>query len=166
MRKPESPSPISLNSIHFFADLCEELLRQGKSVRFHALGRSMYPTIKENEAITVEPIEPSSVNVGDIILYRQDKSVVAHRVVRASPIETEAPPPCMLESHHVSRVTRHSFSLRDDTWGNDDVPVTGEQILGKVVSIERNGREIDPYGRKVRLRLLIHTVGSRLKRLF
>jgi hypothetical protein len=163
---PEPESPISLTSVHLFADLCEEMLRQGKRVRFHAPGRSMYPTIKENEVITVEPIEPSSITVGDIILYRQDRSVVAHRVVRTTPIETETPPPCMIESHHSSLVTRHSFLLRDDTWGKEDVPVTGEQILGKVVSVERNGRESDPYGRKVRLRLLIHTVGSRLKRLF
>ena len=163
---PESESPISLTSVHLFADLCEEMLRQGKSVRFRAPGRSMYPTIKENEAITVEPIEPSSIDVDDIILYRQDKSVVAHRVVRINAIEPETPPPCMLESCHSSLVTRYSFVTRDDTWGEQNVLVREEQILGKVISVERKGREVDPYTRKAKLRLLVHTLGSRVKRLF
>ena len=159
-------SPISLTSVHFFTDLCEELLRQGKSVRFHAAGRSMYPTIRENEAITVEPIEPSSINVGDIILYRKDKNVIAHRVVRIDSIEPETPPPCMLEPCHSSLIARYSFVTRDDTWGKEEVLVTGDQLLGKVVRVERKGREINPYSRKARLRLLIHNVGSRLKRVF
>ena len=49
----ESDQPVSLTSVHLFADLATELLRQGKSVRFRAPGRSMYPTIKEEEIITV-----------------------------------------------------------------------------------------------------------------
>ena len=140
--------PVSLASVHLFADLCEELLRRGKSV------------------VTVEPIEPSSISVGDIVLYRQDKSVVAHRVVRIDSTQPETPPPCMVESHALSLVPRHSFVTRDDTWGKEKVLVTGDQILGKVVSVERKGREVDPYSRKAKLRLLIHTIGSRLKRLF
>jgi hypothetical protein len=164
MNESGSLSPVSLTSVHLFADFCEELLRQGKSVRFHAPGRSMYPTIKENEVITVEPIEPSLINVGDIILYRQERSVVAHRVVRL--IRSDPPPPCSLDAEHPSNNTRPSFFFSDDTWGNDDVPVAGEQILGKVVSVERNGRSVNPYSRKARVRLLIHSVGSRLRRLF
>lgn len=158
--------PVSLTSAHLFTDLCEELLRQGKRVRFHAPGLSMYPTIRENEAITVEPIEPSAIKVGDIVLYRQDKSVIAHRVVRIDSIEPERPPPCMLESCRSSLVARYSFVTRDDTWGKEEVLVTGDQILGKVVRVERKGREIDPYSRKAELRLLFHSLGSRLKRLF
>jgi len=166
MPEPESPSPISLDSVNLLADLCEELLRQGKSVRFHAPGRSMYPTIRESELITVEPIEPPCVKVGDIVLYRHDRSVVAHRVVRINSSEPETPPSCMLDSRHLSLVTRHSFVTRDDTWGKQNALVEGEQILGKVVRVERNGREISPYTRKAKLRLLIHTLGSRLERLF
>jgi len=158
-------SPISLASVHVFKDLCEELLRQGKRVRFHAPGRSMYPTIRENEAITVEPIEPSSVNVGDIVLYRHDKGLVAHRVVRIDSTEPETAPPCMLESCRSSLVHLHSFVTCEDTWGEAEERVTGDQILGKVISVERKGRSVDPYSRRAKLRLLIHTIGSRLKRL-
>jgi hypothetical protein len=157
---------ISVTSMHLFAALCEELLSRGMSARFHAPGRSMYPTIKENEVITVAPIEPSSISVGDIILYRQDKRVVAHRVVRMIQTETGTFPPWMLESCHPSLLPPPSFVTRDDTWSKENVQVAREKILGKIISVERGGREIDPYCRKARLRLLIHNVGSGLRRVF
>jgi signal peptidase len=108
----------------------------------------MYPTIRENESITVEPIEPQDVKVGDIILYRSGESVVAHRVIRIEKVEGKA-----------SR-----FILREDTWGTLDEPVEAEQILGKVVSVERVGRSIDLYSRRVKMRLFAHTLASRFKR--
>jgi signal peptidase len=138
----------SLNSNHLLLDLSTELLGRGKRVRFRAPGRSMYPTIRENEAITVEPVTPQDVKVGDIILYRSGKSVVAHRVMR---IER-------------GKGDTLRFILREDTWGTLDEPVEAEQILGRVVSVERAGRNIDPSSTRAKVRLLVHTVGSRLKR--
>jgi signal peptidase I len=108
----------------------------------------MYPTIRENEAITVEPVALQDVKVGDIILFRSGESVVAHRVMRIEKVEGKA-----------SR-----FILREDTWGTLDEPVEAEQILGKVVSVERAGRNIDPYRTWAKVRLLVHRIGSRLRR--
>jgi signal peptidase I len=140
--------PSSVSSNHLLLDLSTELLGRGKRVRFRAPGRSMYPTIRENEAITVEPVAPQDVKVGDIILYRSDESVVAHRVMR---IEKE-------------RSDTVRFILREDTLGTLDAPVEAEEVLGKVVSVERAGRNIDPYSMRAKMRLLVHTIGSRLKR--
>ena len=133
---------------HLLLDLTTQLLRDGQSVRFHAPGRSMYPTIREGEAITVEPILPSEVKVGDIILYRSDDSVIAHRVARIERGENDG----------------RRFILRADTWGEYDEPVHADQVMGKVVSTERGGRSINPYCTGARARLLIHTIASRLKR--
>jgi signal peptidase I len=108
----------------------------------------MYPTIRENEAITVEPMAPQDVKVGDIILYRSDESVVAHRVIQIQRGKGDT----------------LRFILREDTWGTLDAPVKAEQILGKVVSVERAGRSIDVYSKRVKLRLFAHTVASRFKR--
>jgi len=138
----------SLSSNHLLFDLSSQLLREGKSVRFRAPGRSMYPTIREGEAITVEPIVPSAVQVGDIILYHSGVSVIAHRVIRIERKETDA----------------LHFIMREDTWGTLDAPVDSQQILGKVVSVERAGRNIDPYSTRARVRLMVHTIASRLKR--
>jgi len=141
------PSLVSAN--HLLIDLSTELLGRGKSVRFRAPGRSMYPTIRENETITVEPVAPQDVKVGDIILYRLEESVIAHRVIRIERREGNA----------------HRFILCDDTLGTLDDPVEAEQVLGKVVSVERAGRSIDLYSRRVKMRLIAHTLASRLKRL-
>jgi signal peptidase len=140
--------PSSVRSNHLLLDLSTELLGRGKRVRFRAPGRSMYPTIRENEVIIVEPAEPRHVKVGDIILFRSEESVVAHRVMR---IER-------------GKGNTLRFILREDTWGTLDAPVEAEQILGKVVSVERGGRSIDPYSTRAKVRLLVHTVASRLKR--
>jgi signal peptidase I len=140
--------PSSVSSNQLLLDLSTELLGRGKRVRFRAPGRSMYPTIRENEAITVEPVAPQDVKVGDIILFRSGESVVAHRVVRIERGKGET----------------LRFILREDTLGTLDQPVVAEQILGKVVSVERAGRNIDLYSIRAKVRLLVHTIGSRLKR--
>ena len=132
---------------HLMLNLTTQLLRDGQSVRFRAPGRSMYPTIREGEAITVEPILPSEVKVGDIILYRSDDGVIAHRVTRIERGENDG----------------RRFILRADTWGEYDEPVYADQVMGKVVSTERGGRSINPYCTGARARLLIHTIASRLK---
>jgi hypothetical protein len=42
----------------------------------------MYPTIKNGEVIGVEPVKPSQVKRGDIILYWNGRGVIAHRVIK------------------------------------------------------------------------------------
>ncbi|HKR00519.1 MAG TPA: S24 family peptidase, partial [Pyrinomonadaceae bacterium] len=64
-----------------FLDLSTELLRRGYSVRFRPRGFSMLPTIRDGEAILVEPVEEEAIRRGDILLYRTERGVIAHRVV-------------------------------------------------------------------------------------
>jgi len=137
-----------------FVKVCTELLRLGHQVQFKAPGHSMYPTICDGDLITVEPIKPSDLSVGDIILYYHENGVVAHRI-----INIQAP-----QSSVTS--TQHLFLLRGDAAIADDAPVVSEQILGKVVSIERNGRRIDPCGLRSKLRYKARRLAVRVKRLF
>lgn len=161
---PILESPASTSTSQVFGDLCKALLRQGRSVRFRAPGRSMYPTIRDHDVITVEPIEPSQVKVGDIVLYSDGKGVVAHRVARVVP-QAKLLSGCP-GSRDSSRTPHPVFLFCDDTWATERVPVAGDRILGRVVGVERKGRVFDPYRNRARLRLLIHRAGSRLKRLF
>ena len=100
------------------------LLAQGYSVRFSAPGTSMGPTIRDRETITVAPAVPSEIRRGDIVAYRRGYHVVAHRVVRVAR-HTDGP----------------AFLMRGDAAMSCDPPVAPEQILGKVVSVERRGRQ-------------------------
>ena len=105
-------------------DLTTELLSQGATVRFRPSGRSMYPSIREGELITVEPVEASDVKLADIVLYRSQRGPIAHRVVEIA-----------------SRDAR-IFRLRGDASLSCDQPVAAHQILGRVVRVQRHHRSI------------------------
>jgi len=125
----------------------------------------MYPTIRENEVIIVEPIAPSEVKVGDIVLYRVKNSVVAHRVIRITAHDSQ-PPRSSSAASDPALLPSLSFILRGDALRIEDQPVEGGRILGKVVAVERKGRRAGPYGRRADMRRLIHTIGSTLRRFF
>ena len=172
---------------HLFIDVSTELLRQGKSVRFRAPGLSMHPTIKEGETITVEPVAPFDIKRGDILLYIVGRKIIAHRVVRikreksnskshsSANFATHASTTSLAHSstHSLTQASTHSkelnprhlFILRGDASLTCDDPVEAQQILGKVVSVEKRGRRIDLYCRRAKMLHFAHARASRLKRL-
>ncbi len=109
------------NASKLLLDLTTELLSQGTTVRFRPSGRSMYPSIREGELITVEPVVASDVTLGDIVLYGTERGLIAHRVVEIA-----------LRDARV-------FCLRGDASLSCDEPVAAHQILGRVVGVKRNG---------------------------
>ena len=120
-----------------------DLLSNGYGVRFGAPGRSMYPTIREGEIITVQPVELANVKPGDILLYQMGKRVIAHRLVSIanSALITQH---SALSSDHSEFSTQHSslsFLFRGDASSIFDDPVAAHQVLGKVVSVEHLGVE-------------------------
>jgi hypothetical protein len=165
-----------------FIDVSTELLRRGQSVRFRAPGLSMHPTIKEGETITVVPISSFDIKRGDILLYLVGKKVIAHRVVRIKREKNDfksqssargeiqsTPDSSPNSSIHASNRSKKQnsqilFVLRGDASLTSDEPVETEQILGKVVSVERDGRSINLCSRKAKIFHLAYTCASRLKR--
>ena len=132
----------------FFAELSTDLLRLGYSVRFRARGESMHPTIRAGEAITVMPVAPSDLRIADVVLCRTETSVLAHRVVgRLKGVGARA-----------------VFLVRGDACSDCDEPVAEDQILGRVVSVERSGRSIALMGRGAKLFHLACILVYRLKR--
>ena len=136
---------------NMFFKVTVDLLKSGQSVRFQAPGRSMTPTIREDETITIDPVSATSVRKWDIILYNNETGVIAHRVVRIEKEDAFLPP--------------HSFILRGDASITDDKPVAPEQVLGKVVSVERGGRSVALCGMKAKTKRMTRLLASRLKRL-
>ncbi len=153
-----------------FQELVIDLLKDGYKVSFNAPGHSMYPTIMANESVVVEPVEPLTVHKGDIVLYRSNGSLIAHRVLGvvrddkadefSSLIEAFSPEdqlagenaPLKLEQGNTSQDPKRCcssekrfFILRGDASRTFDEPVKSDQILGKVISIERNGNSLNPY---------------------
>ncbi len=131
-----------------FLNISADLLKSGYGIEFHANGKSMYPTIRDGEMITVEPIAAPEIKPGDIILYRNQTGVVAHRVV------------------YLEQSSHGHLLLRGDASNTFDAPIMPYQILGKVISTKRSGRKIALNKRRpnlvhflrVRLRQMIQSV--------
>jgi signal peptidase I len=131
-----------------FADLTADLLRLGHRVRFRATGESMHPTIRQGDAITVQPVVPSDVRFADIILYQAPKGVIAHRVI----------------SRRKANGAMESFLVRGDASDTCDQPVAAEHVLGRVTMVERGDRLIALDSRTAKMFHLVSNFAYRLKR--
>lgn len=171
-----------------FPELVTDLLKDGYRVCFSAPGHSMYPTILANESVVVEPVEPLTVDRGDIILYRSSGSLIAHRVMGivrddkadefSSLIEVFSPEVHLPRENAALKLERANalqdakpcasceklfFILRGDASRTFDEPVKSDQILGKVISIERNGNSLNPYSLQHKLTTWLFKASLRLK---
>ncbi len=133
------------NASNLLLDLTTELLSQGATVRFRPSGRSMYPSIREGELITVEPVRASDVKLADIVLYRSETGPIAHRVVEIASRDTLI------------------FRLRGDASLSCDEPVEAHRILGRVVGVQRNHRSISLATRGAKLWHQARRLASGLK---
>ena len=105
----------------------------------------MYPSIREGELVTVEPVVASDVTLGDIVLYRSERGLIAHRVVEIASRD--------------SRV----FRLQGDASLSCDEPVEAHRILGRVVGVQRNGRSVVLASRGAKLWHKARRLASRVK---
>jgi signal peptidase I len=138
--------------------MISQILGDGHNVRFKAPGNSMRPAILDGDCLEVEPIGPAAIKMGDIILYQSQERIIAHRVMDIGKGEIPKTPPA-------ARITHYSYILRGDASYSYDEPVYADQILGKIVSVERNGRRINPYSSLYKISCRARVWGSRIKRL-
>jgi hypothetical protein len=108
-----------------FEELTGELLRDGYAVRFRPGGHSMHPTIRDGEHVTIAPVRANEIKRGDIILYQSPRGPLAHRVMKME-----------------GKLNARLFILRGDACTSCDAPVSASQVLGRAVSVERNGRAL------------------------
>lgn len=131
-----------------FAEISTHLLDQGYLVKFNATGNSMWPTIANGETILVAPIAEGDIKPGDILLYKHAGRPIAHRVVAIKKTSTG----------------EQAFILRGDAAAQDDEPIFGHQITGKVVGVERKGKVCTPAAPS-RLRHLTRRIPIRMRSL-
>lgn len=72
----------------FFAEISKSLLLAGKSVRFNAVGDSMFPFIQNGDLVVVEPAIPERLKAGDVIFYEDvTGNCLLHRILRKRSLE-------------------------------------------------------------------------------
>lgn len=136
--------------------LITDCLKNGRAVRFRAPGRSMHPTIRENETVVVAPAAPAWLSIGDIVLSRCGEKITAHRLVWVDAETAAAGTSSQSDG-------RPMFILRGDACSSCDPPVPADQVLGKVVAVERKGRMLNPYGLRTEFVRRLYALASRLK---
>jgi signal peptidase len=103
------------------------LLRQALQVcpmMLDLTGLSMYPAIRPGDRSQVASVDPNDIERGDIILTTRDNRIYAHRV-----IGIKGNPPS-------------EWLVKGDTLLSPDPPVRAEDILGRVIAVQRRGRLI------------------------
>jgi GNAT superfamily N-acetyltransferase len=68
---------------HDFSELSAEVLKGGGLLRFTARGFSMRPFILPGDVLTIEPVDPRTLDAGDVVFYRSAQGrPTAHRLVK------------------------------------------------------------------------------------
>jgi len=96
----------------------EILLCNGYDVRFGARGLSMFPFLWTGDKIIIR--YETNVNIGDIVIFRKGEEMFCHRIIKTLEIG----------GHRY-------YQTRGDSLFTPDEPVTIDEILGKVIRIER-----------------------------
>jgi signal peptidase I len=107
-----------------FEELAAEILTGGNNLRFRARGSSMRPFIYDGDILEIKPEHGGSIRQADIVLCKIPSGhIVAHRVVKK-------------EQHDSGDV----LLLQGDALYNPDGIIRSNEVLGVVVSVERNKR--------------------------
>jgi hypothetical protein len=61
-------------------DMIATRVAGGETVQFRPTGNSMVPLIRSRQLVSVSPVDPARVEVGDIVLCRVSGSTYLHRV--------------------------------------------------------------------------------------
>lgn len=99
-------------------------LESGAMIQFTIPTRSMLPSLKPGDRVFARGIRPDEPRIGDILLLRSDRYFLAHRLIERRLVDRK-----------LAFVTQGDYGTEPDgLW-------SAEQICGKIVTVQRDGRE-------------------------
>lgn len=111
--------------------LAEEVVRTFGEVRLRVFGTSMAPAILPGDLVTIRRASLDEISAGEAVLFLQNGRLFVHRALGRAMIagpESSARP-CLI--------------TRGDRLKHNDRPVSAQELLGRMVSLERDNRKID-----------------------
>ena len=90
---------------------------RGEKTTCSISGNCMSPIIREGDSLVIEHGN-QDIRVGDVVVYGSPGKFYAHRIVRIK-----------------DKGERKSFLLKGDRGNAFDEPISGDQILGKVIEV-------------------------------
>lgn len=106
-------------------DLAVEVLQTAGQVRLAARGYSMLPSLWPGDVLTLRTAQLDEVSAGDLVLFQREGNFFIHRVLRRQQINAQM-----------------YLITRGDSMPRSDAPVSSAELLGKVISVERNGQDL------------------------
>jgi signal peptidase I len=88
----------------------------------------MLPAIWPGDILSIHSDNVAEALPGDIVLFGRQGKLVAHRVVERT-----------------TRQGRIQWVTRGDSVGRNDAPVSSDELLGRVIAIERGSRRLTPH---------------------
>lgn len=122
-------------SIELACGLAEEVVRTFGEVRLRVCGTSMVPSILPGDFVTIRRAGLNEISAGEIVLFLQNGRLVVHRAVGWADGTTGSG----AEPHLITR---------GDRIRHDDPPVNSQELLGRVVCVERNSMRVDLLPRR------------------
>ncbi len=110
--------------------LAGEVVRTFGEVRLRVFGTSMVPSILPGDLISVQRVDMSEISPGEIVLFSQQGRLFAHRAAGSAGSPDD---PYLV--------------TRGDRLCHNDPPVFSSELLGRVSSIERGHRQVQPATR-------------------
>lgn len=105
-------------------DLMSAVLEKGKAFRFRARGWSMSPFIRDGDSICISPVQGKPLAIGEIVAFDRPESggLVVHRVIGRS---------------------ENSWMIQGDNTPDQKIDLVPDDcILGRIVSVHRNGKHV------------------------
>jgi len=102
-------------------ELAAEALRSFGALRLRVTGSSMLPAIRPDDVLLLRHCGIGEASRGDIVLFIRHRRLFAHRVISRSDAR---------------------LVTQGDGMVEPDLPVTANQLLGKVVRVMRRGKTI------------------------
>ena len=118
-------------SIEMACGLAEEVVRAFGEVRLRVFGTSMVPSILPGDLVLIQRASLDEISPGEVVLFFQKGRLFVHRVVERKVLAASGRPEesCLI--------------TRGDRLRHEDPPVTSSELLGRVVSIERDDRIVE-----------------------
>jgi len=107
-------------------DLSNDIFAKGSHIMFKARGHSMYPSIQDGDVLDIEAVGVSYLKIGDIAFFRSSGNrPTVHRLIGRR----------MLDG-------RMTLIMRGDSADSEDAPVRAEEVLGRIIRIQRGEKTI------------------------
>ncbi len=112
---------LNLDTRYLILETSQEILKDGIPIRCKVGGISMLPLLWPDDVIIIDPIDIEQIAIGDIVVFKLDNRLVAHRLISIS-------------SNNNSKFL---FTKGDSNLKKDE-PFSAELLIGVVRNVVKN----------------------------